>query len=203
MHCNAVLLWRCGAVARWALLSTVQVNVPGSEKMKPPRYGTNPPSDIPAIVAAPGVTARVLAGPLFDRIGPFETAVKELQMIDYELAPGASVTHTLPEGYNTCIVYSYNGTGDCSGSAMAHKSVAQVDADGGAREVLLTAGAGGMEAMLFAGKRLGEPIAWRGPIVMNTQAELQQCFGELRRGTFPPVRVPYDYKRIATFPTRE
>lgn len=178
----------------------IWVNVPKAEKMKDPRYGTNPPSDIPAMAAAPGVTARVLAGPLLGRVGPFETSVKELQMIDYELEAGATVTHTLPAGYNTCIVYSYNGTGDCSGSPMGLKAVAQVDAEGDAREVVLTGGEGGMEAMVFAGKRLNEPIAWHGPIVMNTQAELQKCFEELRRGTFPPVRTPYDYKRIATFP---
>lgn len=180
----------------------IWVNVPGTEKMKDPRYGTHPPSDIPPVVAAPGVTARVLAGPLFDRVGPFATAVKELQVIDYELAAGASVTHTLPAGYNTCIVYAYKGAGDCSGSTMGLKSVALLDADADAREVVLTAGAAGMEAMLFAGKRLNEPIAWRGPIVMNTQAQLQECFAELRRGTFPPVRAPYDYKRLAAFPKK-
>lgn len=54
--------------------------------------------------------------------------------------------------------------------------------------------------MVFSGKRINEPIAWRGPIVMNTQQQLQQTFRELERGTFPPVRASWDYKRIATKP---
>jgi len=59
----------------------------------------------------------------------------------------------------------------------------------------------GGKAMLFAGKKLREPVAWRGPIVMNTQQEIQATFKELRSGRFPPVRVDWDYKRIAARPS--
>jgi hypothetical protein len=54
--------------------------------------------------------------------------------------------------------------------------------------------------MLFAGKALRQPIAWRGPIVMNTQEELASTFMELRSGKFPPVRTPFDYRRLSAFP---
>ena len=57
-----------------------------------------------------------------------------------------------------------------------------------------------VSAILFAGKRLNEPIAWHGPIVMNTDAEIKQTFMELQSGNFPPVRVDWDYRRIANKP---
>lgn len=54
--------------------------------------------------------------------------------------------------------------------------------------------------MLFAGKKLKEPIAWHGPIVMNTQEQIGETMYELRTGAFPPKRVDWDYRRIAAFP---
>lgn len=54
--------------------------------------------------------------------------------------------------------------------------------------------------MLFSGRRLSEPIAWHGPIVMNSQKQISDTFAELRRGTFPPKRVPWDYRRAAATP---
>ena len=72
--------------------------------------------------------------------------------------------------------------------------------DAAARGLALTAGAEGAALMLFAGKRLREPIHWHGPIVMASKADLASTFAELRSGTFPPVRAPWDYKRLAAFP---
>ncbi len=73
-----------------------------------------------------------------------------------------------------------------------------------ARDVALVgAGASGMSVMFFAGKRLNQPIAWRGPIVMCTDAEVRQTYEDCRRGAFPPVRAPWDYKRIAADPRRK
>jgi redox-sensitive bicupin YhaK (pirin superfamily) len=98
------------------------------------------------------------------------------------------------------MVYVYEGGGEVCGSAVGNKHVAQVEASGVAREVTITAGGTGLRAMVFAGKKLGEPIAWHGPIVMNTQAEINQCFQELRTGRFPPTRAGWDYKTLAAFP---
>ncbi|KAL7574135.1 hypothetical protein ACA910_014818 [Epithemia clementina (nom. ined.)] len=58
-------------------------------------------------------------------------------------------------------------------------------------------------ALLFAGKKLNQPIAWHGPIVMTTQAEIQQTMREIRNGQFPPKRVPWDYTKIANKPLEE
>ena len=85
-------------------------------------------------------------------------------------------------------------------------SVVQLDAaqsKGGSRGIEIEvpgSSGGGMSVLLFSGKRINEPIAWHGPFVMNTQSEIQQVISEIRAGTFPPVRVPWDYKRLSAFP---
>ena len=57
--------------------------------------------------------------------------------------------------------------------------------------------------ILFAGKKLNEPIAWHGPIVMNTQAQIRETLHELRSGQFPPKRVDWNYKRLSSKPKTE
>jgi len=185
------------------------INVPSAVKMADPRYGTHPTTDLPLIELAPGVTARLLAGKLDDepeeatapaaRRGPFETAAK-VTLVDFELAPGASVNHSVPRGLRTALLYVYEGEGTVNGAAAGTQTVVQLDARAAERGLELAGGVAGLSAMLFAGEPLGEPIASHGPIVMNTQQEIAQCFDELRAGRFPPVRVPWDYKREAARP---
>lgn len=172
--------------------------------MDDPKYGTHPPPEIPQIELAPGVHARLLAGKLDDsdeqaaRRGPFET-VARVTMVDFELAPGASLSHTVPRGLNTALLYVYEGAGSANEEDAPTQSVVQYDAsDNSSRGLKLVAGNKGMAALLFAGARLEEPIAWHGPIVMNTQQQLQEAFAELRSGRFPPKRVAWDYKRVGT-----
>ena len=146
---------------------------------------------------------RLLAGQMGEQIGRFKT-VQPVQMIDMELEAGKSLSHSIPEGMDTCIIYVYEGSGSIAGgSEIGAKTVALLDATSPAKRSfeLVADSRGPLEAMLFAGKKLKEPIAWHGPIVMNTQAELRQTFEELRSGTFPPKRVPWDYKRAAARPT--
>ena len=76
------------------------------------------------------------------------------------------------------------------------QSVIVFDASSNARDFKLKA-IDESHVLLFAGKRLKEPIAWHGPIVMNTQEEIMQTFKELRSGNFPPVRVPWNYRKIS------
>lgn len=54
--------------------------------------------------------------------------------------------------------------------------------------------------MVFCGARLGQPIAWRGPFVMTTDAEIRATLAEYQRGAFPPKRAAWDYKKLAAFP---
>jgi redox-sensitive bicupin YhaK (pirin superfamily) len=69
------------------------------------------------------------------------------------------------------------------------------------RGFTITAGPSGRVcAMVFAGVRLEEPIAWHGPIVMNSQREIDATISELRSGSFPPTRAPWNYRVLAEFP---
>jgi len=204
----------------------IWLNVPKKHKMDDPVYGTEPPSAIPqaAVPGCPGANARLLAGPMGGRVGAFR-AKAEVQVVDFDVEAGARLVHEVPAGMDNAILYVYDGAaalstggaGESGGSSSSgsgggetatvevpHQSVVQFDlssSSSGRRAFELTAGAAGpVSAILFAGKRLNEPIAWHGPIVMNTQAEIQKTFRELRTGAFPPVRVPWDYHTVANKP---
>lgn len=180
----------------------IWINVPSSKKMDDPKYGTESPENLPVIAAADGVSARLLAGHLGDQEGPFRT-VQSLQMVDYTLAPNAHCVHTVPADLNNCILYVYHGSGKISDRAVKMQDVLRLGAtDPAVRTFSLAAGPEGLHIMVFAGKRLEQPIAWHGPFVMCTDAEIQATLQEYRRGKFPPKRTPWDYKKIDAFPKK-
>ncbi|CAB9519806.1 Pirin-like protein [Seminavis robusta] len=189
----------------------IWINCPAERKMDDPRYGTVPTQDLPLVDVAPGVTARVLAGHAFQNItGPFATS-QEVQMIDLELQAGSTTgcLDLISEGLDTAMLYIYEGTmatvNNKEESAIQSGQIVLFDAssDENRGMELVASKEEGAKALLFAGKKLKEPIVWHGPIVMNTQSQIQETIRELRKGTFPPVRVKWDYKRLATKPKGE
>lgn len=177
----------------------IWVNVPSDRKMDDPRYGTEPPENIP-LLKFPGVQARLLAGSMAESTGPFKT-VQPVQMVDYELQPNQSIIHTLPSDMDNCIVYVHKGAGTVAGAQVSKNSVVRLGAeDPSVRDMQLCSGEQGMSVLVFAGKRLKQTIAWHGPFVMTTNAEIQKTIDDYRRGKFPPVRAPWDYKKLADFP---
>lgn len=180
----------------------IWVNVPASKKMEDPRYGTHAKTEIPVADLGPGASCRVLAGEVGKALGPFATSQPVL-MLDFELDASAEATHELPQGMDNAIVYVYQGAGLRVNDKLTNiQDVVRLDATNPTlRTLKLEAPKDSkIKALLFAGKRLDEPIAWHGPIVMNTQAEIDSCLKELRSGKFPPVRVPWDYKRAKARP---
>lgn len=182
----------------------IWINVPARHKWDDPLYGTEPPESIPQQEIAPGAKARLLAGPMNSRVGAFKSKA-EIQIVDFELEPGASLSHTVPVGLNTTLLYVYEGATTVNADTLVGpKAIAIFDsASDNAREFTLSVTASGTSAsaILFSGKRINEPIAWHGPIVCNTQEEIQATFQELRSGRFPPVRVPWDYYHIKNKPS--
>lgn len=177
----------------------IWVNVPKERKNDDPKYGTESPENIPKL-EFPGARVRLLAGPLEDKFGPFQTA-QAVQMADLELDPNATHRHKVPAGMDNCLIYIYRGEAEVSGMSGGSQQVCMLDAsDPDAREVAFTAGSRGLGALIFAGKRIREPIHWHGPFVMTSQAELRKAFATFQSGNFPPKRVPWDYKRWASFP---
>jgi len=176
----------------------IWINVPKAKKNDDPRYGTENPENIP-VLEFPGVLARLLAGDIGEQSGPFQTA-QPVHMVDFELDPGAEFLHSIPAELDNCLVYVYNGSGLISGEKVKTKQVALLDAQGASKDFTLTAGAEGMHAMLFAGKRIKEPIFWRGPFVASDKAGLAAAFKEYQSGNFPKVRVPYDFMKASEAP---
>jgi redox-sensitive bicupin YhaK (pirin superfamily) len=180
------------------------VNVPSARKMDAPRYGIAGPELLPVVpLGAGGATARVVSGALDGAApGPFVT-VQPLLILDVALPAGsAEAALTLAPFLDNAIVHVYRGAADVNGVAVDEGGVVLLDARAaGARGVALRArGGAAAAAMVFCGQRLNQPIAWRGPFVMTTAAEINATIAEYQRGAFPPVRVPWDYRRLAAFP---
>ena len=181
----------------------IWINVPSARKMDPPRYGTIGPSELPTVSFEGGATARLLAGELGGVTGPF-TTVQPLLMADVTLAAGQAVTLPVRADFDSAMAFVFKGAARVNGAAASKNEIVLLDsrdAAGGRGLELAAAGPGGASVMVFCGKRLKQPIAWHGPFVMTTQAEIRQTINEYQRGAFPPVRVPWDYKNLKAFPS--
>ena len=195
----------------------IWVNVPQCRKKDDPKYGTENSASIPYLALSEHAKVRVLAGPVLDtqgtsRVGPFQTA-QPVQICDFELGPGASCTHTVPAEMRSVLAYVYRGKGTVAGQQVAEKEVvklahgaaagahSQLTASSADGQLTLTASAEGpMHVLFFAGKPIGEPIAWHGPFVLNSRAELQQAFEDYQLRRIPHMRCDWDYKRAAAAP---
>ena len=176
-------------------------NLPSSLKMTAPRYQDVKAAEIPEIVDDDGTRVRVVCGDFWGRRGPIEGVAADPRYLDVSVPPGKR--KVLPvEVERHAFAYVFAGSGDFRG-ASAPFGVLTEKTDGGNEivvreqtgnrslvlfdrgdEVTVQAGDQGIRFLLVSGKPIEEPVAWHGPIVMNTQAELQQAFAELRGGTF-------------------
>jgi redox-sensitive bicupin YhaK (pirin superfamily) len=176
--------------------------------MDDPRYGTVPTKDLPIVkLNDNAVSARVLAGNIFGVAGPFET-VQPVQMVDFELEANTEVEFEIGTGLDTAMLYIYEGAlrdinGHDNSEDIEAGNVILLDADDDHRRLIkMNTSTSKASVMLFAGKKLKEPIAWHGPVVMNTQEQIHQTIHEIRTGKFPPKRVDWDYKDLSTFPRK-
>ncbi|MHB0972120.1 MAG: pirin family protein [Thermoanaerobaculia bacterium] len=175
-------------------------NLPSKMKMMAPRYQEVKSAEIPIARDDQGTEVRVVSGELWGARGPVEGIAAEPTYLDVSVAPRRRVT--LPvETTRHAFAYVFAGAGRfCNASAplaVPTEGVGWSDVQppveaenrmlvmfGRGDEVTVEAGEEGIRFLLVSGKPLGEPVAWYGPIVMNTQEELQQAFDELKKGTF-------------------
>jgi redox-sensitive bicupin YhaK (pirin superfamily) len=176
-------------------------NLPSSLKMTAPRYQDVKGAEIPEIVDDDGTRVRVVCGDFWGRRGPIEGVAADPRYLDISVPPGKR--KTLPvEIERHAFAYVFEGSGDFRGASAPFGVLTErTDGDNeivtreqtGNRslvlfdrgdEVTVQAGEQGVRFLLVSGKPIEEPVAWHGPIVMNTQAELEQAFAELRGGTF-------------------
>ena len=180
----------------------IWINVPKERKMDDPRYGTVPSKDLPLVTLndSGDVEARVLAGNALGVKGPFQT-VQPVQMIDYRLKKGSSVQFNIDEDLDTAMLYVYEGSLKSVNEKhdIQEGSVILFDATSNDKRGFAIQSEGDTETgvILFGGKKLREPIAWHGPIVMNTQEEIISTMNEIRSGQFPPKRVDWNYRRLS------
>ena len=176
-------------------------NLPAGQKMMPPRYRDVKAADIPEARLEGGVSVKVIAGEVGGVQGPVRDIVIDPELMDVTVPAGGVFTHTVTQGH-TVVAYVLSGNGhfdegrdpfsfEFSGSGwldlerscvLGPETVALYQREG--EEVRVTAGAAGVRFLLLAGRPLGEPIAWQGPIVMNTREELRIAFEEFHAGTF-------------------
>ena len=175
-------------------------NLPASLKMTAPRYQEVKSQDIPEVTDDDGTKVRVVCGSFWGAKGPVEGIAADPVYLDVVVPPGKRKTLPVETGRHG-FAYVFGGAGKfCNASAplaVPTESVGWSDtappteADNRSLvvfdrgdEVTVQAGDQGIRFLLVSGKPLREPVAWYGPIVMNTQEQLQQAFQELQDGTF-------------------
>jgi len=157
-------------------------NLPKKHKMTRPRYRDIKAEDIPLVKGA-GYEMKLICGDHGGVKGPARDIVIEPWFFDVKARPGAEFSLDLrPEDNVLCCVFEGEGFFDKEKTRAIKPG--QLAVLGNGEKLSCSAGKEGLRFMLIAGKPLGEPVAWRGPIVMNTQAELRTAFEEYRKGTF-------------------
>ncbi|MBW9272609.1 MAG: pirin family protein [Candidatus Thiodiazotropha sp. (ex. Lucinisca nassula)] len=164
------------------LLSGFQlwVNLPAGEKMIDPRYQEFDRQAIPLEMRSGGVEVRVVAGQTSRQTrGPVSELVTPVLFYDITLPAGSRFEESLPETYNG-FVHLIEGTVSIDGTDLEVNSLAVLD-QGDSVEITAQEPS---RLLLVAGQPLYEPIARRGPFVMNSEAELQQAFNDYQEGRF-------------------
>jgi hypothetical protein len=175
-------------------------NLPSSLKMTNPRYQDVPSGEIPEVTDDDGTKVRIICGDFWGKSGPVDGIAADPRYLDVWVPPGKR--KILPvETSRHAFAYVFDGSGDFRGASQPQPVVTEkvgqiVDSqpeETGNRslvlfdngdEVAIQAGDFGIRFLLVSGKPIEEPVAWYGPIVMNTEAQLRQAYSELRDGTF-------------------
>jgi hypothetical protein len=179
-------------------------NLPASLKMTDPRYQDIPSSAIPEVTDDDGTQVRVVCGEFWGKRGPVEGVAADPGYFDISVPPGRKKRLKIDTSRNA-FAYVFAGAGTFRDSSEPRAVLTEQAADPDAPpvydahnhslvlfdsgdEVVVQAGPEGIRFLLISGQPLQEPVAWYGPIVMNTQDELRQAMKELNDGTF--IRHP-------------
>lgn len=176
-------------------------NLPGALKMTAPRYQDVKSKDIPEITDDDGTIVRVIVGSFWGKRGPVDGIAADPQYLDISVPAGRRKTFKI-DTRRRAFAYVFQGAGKFADAGRPQGVLLEKEVDGhevnirdmsGNRtlirfgagdEVTVRAGEQGLRFLLISGAPIEEPVAWHGPIVMNTRAELQQAMADLRNGTF-------------------
>lgn len=175
-------------------------NLPSHAKMMNPRYREIKRKEIPIITLENGIKVRIICGEVNKTKGPVQDIVSLPEYLDIEIPAGKSFTHAIPTDYNA-FAYVIDGEAyfDQTRTPFAHDAVGINYFDmkppcscnngtlvlfGEGNSITINTDKKSVRFLLISGKPLNEPIAWYGPIVMNTREELRIAFREYQEGTF-------------------
>jgi len=177
-------------------------NLPSSLKMTAPRYQDIKAADIPEVTDDDGTRVKVVCGEFWGKRGPVEGVAADPHYLDVSVPPGKRRSLEVETGRHA-FAYVFAGSGDFRSASRPFGILTEKEGPAGAEilvrettgdrslvlfdsgdEVTVQAGEQGIRFLLVSGKPIEEPVAWYGPIVMNTQAELRQAVAELQNGTF-------------------
>ena len=176
-------------------------NLPSSLKMTAPRYQDIQGADIPEVTEDDGTKARIIIGEFWGQKGPVDGIAAEPMYVDISVPP--NTRRTIPvDAYANAFAYVFAGSGTFRDASTPEGVRVEKEYKGqelnirdltGNRtlvrfdtgdEITVQSGDEGIRFLLVTGKPLKEPVAWHGPIVMNTRAELMQAMKDLQNGTF-------------------
>ncbi|MDD3822583.1 MAG: pirin family protein [Sphaerochaetaceae bacterium] len=157
------------------------INLPRKDKMTEPAYRDITDDMIPEVTDGKS-TVRIISGRYREKVGPVQGDYVKTLYLDVRIEPEGTWHMSVdPEATLFCYLVSGSGRFDASDSVIpSHRAVLLVDGD----EVTIVAGMEGLRFLFISGRPLREPIAWGGPIVMNTREELHQAFKDLDEGNF-------------------
>ncbi len=128
-----------------------------------------------------GIAVKIICGEIDGTKGPVSDIVVDTEYFDVTVPAGARLEHHVKDGY-TVFAYVYTGTALFGTTAVKEQNLALFNRGG--KVSVESKGKRGVRFILVSGKPIGEPVAWRGPIVMNTEEELHTAFVEYQNGTF-------------------
>lgn len=176
-------------------------NLPSSLKMTDPRYQDIASKEIPEVTDDDGTVVRVVAGEFWGKRGPVDGIAADPQYLDVTIPAGVKKTFKI-DTYRRAFAYVFQGAAafvDASkpSGVLLEKEVFGEEVNirdmsgnrtvvrfGSGDEVTVQAGEEGVRFLLISGAPIQEPVAWHGPIVMNSREELMQAMQDLRNGTF-------------------
>ncbi|MEL6701284.1 MAG: pirin-like C-terminal cupin domain-containing protein, partial [Pseudomonadota bacterium] len=176
-------------------------NLPSSLKMTDPRYQDVSGSEIPEVIDDDGTRVKVIVGEFWGRRGPVDGIAADPQYLDISVPAGVKKTFRV-DTYRRAFAYVFGGSAAFADASdpqgiLLEKEVGGEEVNirdlsgdrtlirfGTGDEVTVQAGPEGVRFLLISGAPIDEPVAWHGPIVMNTREELMQAMTELRNGTF-------------------
>jgi redox-sensitive bicupin YhaK (pirin superfamily) len=170
-------------------------NLPSSLKMTAPRYQDIAAKDIPETTDDDGTHVRVITGEFWGKKGPVDGVAADPRYLDVSVPPGQRKRIAVDRSHHA-FAYVFGGSGTFRDASdprgVFNELTDQRDAAGNRSlvlfdrgdEIVVQAGEQRIRFLLVSGRPIAEPVAWHGPIVMNTQEELRQAFSELQDGTF-------------------